>query len=293
MTEASSLIYDLGVHRGEDTEFYLKKGFRVVAVEADPAFCRAAAAKFAGPVAEGRLVIVNKAIAPRRGRTTFFVNQAVPVWSTADPDWAARNQRLGFPSTAITVDAVPLSDLIAEFGEAHYLKIDIEGMDRAALQSIGVTAARPDYISIESEKVSFAKLREEFEIFLELGYDRFKVVPQHLVPQQHPPDPPLEGCRAEHDFIKGASGLFGEEAPGRWMTADEAIETYKRIFLLYHLAGDEPLIRSWILLKLLRKLGLGRRWYDTHARRADRDRTSAVPVALSGVTEGHKLLTKN
>ena len=27
-----TLIYDVGAHRGEDTEFYLKKGFRVVAI---------------------------------------------------------------------------------------------------------------------------------------------------------------------------------------------------------------------------------------------------------------------
>jgi hypothetical protein len=30
------LIYDVGLHLGEDSEFYLKKGFNVVAVEANP-----------------------------------------------------------------------------------------------------------------------------------------------------------------------------------------------------------------------------------------------------------------
>ena len=30
------LIYDVGMHKGEDTEFYLRKGFRVIAIEADP-----------------------------------------------------------------------------------------------------------------------------------------------------------------------------------------------------------------------------------------------------------------
>jgi len=29
------LIYDVGLHKGEDAEFYLRKGFRVVAFEAD------------------------------------------------------------------------------------------------------------------------------------------------------------------------------------------------------------------------------------------------------------------
>ena len=29
------LIFDIGMHKGEDAEFYLRKGFRVVAFEAD------------------------------------------------------------------------------------------------------------------------------------------------------------------------------------------------------------------------------------------------------------------
>lgn len=31
------LIFDIGANNGDDTAFYLKKGFRVVAIEADPA----------------------------------------------------------------------------------------------------------------------------------------------------------------------------------------------------------------------------------------------------------------
>jgi hypothetical protein len=30
------LIFDIGAHRGEDTEYYLRRGFRVVAVECEP-----------------------------------------------------------------------------------------------------------------------------------------------------------------------------------------------------------------------------------------------------------------
>lgn len=31
-----NLIFDAGAHRGDDTDFYLGKGFRVVAAEANP-----------------------------------------------------------------------------------------------------------------------------------------------------------------------------------------------------------------------------------------------------------------
>lgn len=39
----NDLIYDIGLHQGQDTDFYLRKGFRVIAFEANPenaAFCR-------------------------------------------------------------------------------------------------------------------------------------------------------------------------------------------------------------------------------------------------------------
>jgi len=30
------LIYDIGLHDGDDTAYYLHKGYRVIAVDADP-----------------------------------------------------------------------------------------------------------------------------------------------------------------------------------------------------------------------------------------------------------------
>ncbi|HEY4250957.1 MAG TPA: FkbM family methyltransferase [Roseomonas sp.] len=270
MSDASGLVYDLGLHDGQDTEFYLKKGFRVVGVEANPALCQAAEARFASAIATGQLVVVNRAVALHRGPITFFINDVQSVWGTADPVWAERNRRLGAPSREITVEALPLGDLIANYGTPYYLKIDIEGMDRVALESLAATSERPRYVSIEAEKVSFSRLRQEFETFQALGYDRFKVVPQHRVAWQRPPDPPREGSAVAHRFETGASGLFGEEAPGGWISAEAAIEAYKRIFLLYHLAGDDPLLGSRTLVRVLRRLGLGGRWYDTHARLAAR-----------------------
>ncbi len=33
------LIYDVGMHNGADTDYYLKKGAKVVSIEADPQLC--------------------------------------------------------------------------------------------------------------------------------------------------------------------------------------------------------------------------------------------------------------
>ena len=55
------LIIDVGMHDGTDTAYYLAKGFRVVAVEANPALVRAAQDRFSVEIDEGRLAIIAAA----------------------------------------------------------------------------------------------------------------------------------------------------------------------------------------------------------------------------------------
>ena len=260
----SDLIFDLGMHRGEDTAFYLAKGYRVVAVEADPDLAAAARAKFADAIANGRLVIVDKAIADAPGRVTLHRN-ARSVWNTLDANWAARNELRGHHSQPIEIEATTLPDVIREHGVPFYLKIDIEGMDMAALASLEAVESRPKYVSIESDKCSFRALRQELATLNRLGYKRFKIVDQDAVPKQREPSPALHGATSGAPIVYGSSGLFGEEAPGQWMTEDEAIERYRSIFLRYALVGDDPYIRSKIVRKLLKQLGFRASWYDTHA----------------------------
>lgn len=263
------LIYDVGLHRGEDTQFYLAKGFRVVAIDANAELCAEASARFAPEVASGRLKILNIAVSAQAGEATFFRNAKRSEWGTIDPLWAERNRLKGSASTCAVVQAATLADLTREFGVPYYAKIDIEGLDLVALGSLGDAPARPKYVSVESEKVSFQALEAEFELLRKLGYDRFKVVAQHEVPRQRVPSPPREGQYCEHVFVRGASGLFGEEAPGNWVTADAAIEAYRPIFARYRLIGDAPDWRTRILRPLARAIGVGAGWYDTHARLAD------------------------
>jgi FkbM family methyltransferase len=266
-TRLDDLIFDVGFHTGEDTEFYLKKGFRVVAVEANPDLARAGGETFASAIASGQLTIVNKAVAETPGEVTFFLNTELSVWGTLYPEWAERNDRLGAKSRPISVEATTMADLFGQYGVPYYLKIDIEGADLIALKGLEGVAARPKFVSLESDKDSFRALRREFTIFEALGYNRFKVVPQaNIAVQQRPPNPPLEGGLTEHAFREGGSGLFGEEAPGPWMTSAQAIERYKPIFLRYALTGDDPLISNKRLVKLMRRCGLRENWYDTHAR---------------------------
>lgn len=276
----SDLIYDFGFHIGEDTEFYLKRGFRVVAVEANPDLCERGRAKFESAVRSGQLTIVNKAISDKPGKTTFFRNERRSEWGTIDPAWAARNARLGYHSDEITVEAITMADLLAEYGVPHFAKVDIEGFDMVAVQGLAEASERPTYISVEAEKDSFKALRHEFDVLASLGYDQFKVVSQSRVLRQRPRG-------VDHRFILGASGQFGEEAPGPWLTADQAIGRYKQIFFRHAVIGDDPVAPRW-LSAVVRRLPVIADWYDTHAKLAGTTTTVAGrPAPLTDL--GHFL----
>lgn len=272
------LVFDVGLHKGEDTEFYLEKGFRVVAFEADPDLAAHCRERFAAQLREGRLVIVEGAIvattpgidAPRT--VTFYKNLDKTVWGTTQAAWADRNARLGTRVQEIVVPVVDFAEALARHGIPRYLKIDIEGCDRACLDALARHDEKPDFLSIESDKKSFARLAAEIATLQALGYTRFAAVQQGSVQRQREPDPPREGRAAGHAFRPGSSGLFGLEAPAPWRTAQGILAHYRRIFRLYRWFGDDSLFaRNRYARKLLRAVEklAGRRipgWYDTHAR---------------------------
>jgi FkbM family methyltransferase len=260
----SDLIFDVGMHLGEDTEFYLKKGFRVVGIEADPRNCAQVAKRLAGQIAAGRLVVLNVAIAKKPGSTVFYRNLDMSIWGTTHESWVGRN--CGTRSEAIEVEGIAMERMFEDRGVPYYMKVDIEGSDLLCLEALRSAPTRPRYLSIESNKLSLTGVRQELDLMAELGYGGFKVIAQHRVADQHPPVPSREGRSVDHVFNEGASGLFGEEAPGRWVDASSALRLYRPIFMRYRLVGDDPMIKSWRVRTALQRLGFAAGWYDTHAR---------------------------
>jgi FkbM family methyltransferase len=285
-----SLVYDVGAHRGEDTEFYLQKGFRVIAIEANPNFCSEISERFSSYVETGKLIVLNVAVANASGPIDFYIDNVVSVWGTTNLEWVRRNSRLGAGHvTKMSVRAERLADIMNEYGVPHYCKIDIEGNDFAALESLANVEEPPSFVSIESEKLNWNDLVEELKTFRQLGYKRYKIIDQTLVPLQKCPAPPREGAYVDFQFEGGSSGLFGDELPGDWMDFFDAIEAYKGIFRGYALHGDNGLFRGtttpFHLLGKIQQMLAGVRgqkgyknpadifppagWYDTHARLAD------------------------
>lgn len=69
------LVLDIGMHRGADTEWCLAKGFRVVAVEANPALVKDVTERFADAIAAGRLIIENVGIGPSADTLPFSTGE--------------------------------------------------------------------------------------------------------------------------------------------------------------------------------------------------------------------------
>jgi FkbM family methyltransferase len=284
-----NLIFDVGLHLGEDSEFYLKKGFDVVAVEANPALADKTANRLKPYVDAGRLTIVNKAIARDEGPITFFASD-VSVWGTTDPKWAERNRRLGSSNSEVTISGIPFYRLLEQYGVPYYMKIDIEGADTLCLEGLLAKADRPKYVSLESSKTSFEDLVNEFCLLQKLGYRKYKIVAQHRIEEQRLPNPAREGRFIDYVFHEGSSGAFGRELPGEWLSLEQALKEYIRIFRKYRTVGDSgslssfareapksrrgrpianaaALARNMLNHKLLRSLKarLKAGWYDTHA----------------------------
>ncbi|MFL6760320.1 FkbM family methyltransferase [Sphingomonas sp.] len=274
----TELIYDIGMHDGEDSEFYLRKGFRVVAVEADPEICRTTAERLRTFLDSGQLTIVKRAIAPARGPLTFYRSET-SGWGSVVSKWAYDNAALGVASEPITVDGITLADLVGEYGNAFYMKVDIEGMDRRALESLAATSVRPKYVSMETSFArdpSFDAVRADFEVLTSLGYDRFKIINQTQVEDQLPPQPALAGSYVPIRFTSGASGLFGEESPGPWLTRESALAQFARFvrwkWLEVRLYRNMRyyLLYCKIMFRLTgRYSNLG--WYDIHAKHSSVD----------------------
>ena len=272
------LIYDVGMHKGEDTDYYSKKGFRVVGFEADPYLVKYCKKRFSDRIRKGELSIIEGAIVTKdisgedQETVKFYRNKDSSVLGTVSPGWANRNEMLGTVSEIVEVPIVDFAACLAEYGIPYYLKIDIEGSDSICLKALLNFEQRPSYVSIESEKIVFYKLIQEFTLLRQLGYTKFKAVQQMGVSLQSEPNPSKEGLYIGYRFENGSSGLFGEDLPGKWKNGDEIIKEYKKIFRLYNLFGDYGKLNKFcvgrmflkVLNKILRIPVPG--WYDTHAK---------------------------
>jgi FkbM family methyltransferase len=269
------LVYDVGMNRGEDTAYYLLRGYRVIGFEADPALAAKCRERFADALAAGRLTMIEGAITSLPTSTVPFFSYAgttwngidSSVWGSTDRDRMAR-KHVAVQPREIAVPAVDFAACLSEHGVPHYLKVDIEGADRLCLEALRDLPERPPYLSIEAEQEDPAAARAELDLLEELGYHEFKAVCQIEMLSAEIEFESPGGELVRHRFRWGSSGPFGPDLPGEWQTRSEIDRCYRGALRRHRIqtwTRRRPLRRRLTSPIYMRFLKLGR-YYDTHAR---------------------------
>jgi FkbM family methyltransferase len=262
-----SLIIDVGMHIGRDTEFYLKKGFNVIAIEANPILVNQAYSLFKEEILNNRLIIFDIAIAEYDGEIDFYVNNTHDDWGTTSKEFAMRNERFSTVNSLIKVKCTPFQKILKQIEMPYYIKIDIEGADILCLKALMEFEERPKYISIEAGLTSFEETFSELSLLWNLGYRKFKIVNQAINAGIQCINPSLEGNFVDYQFDGTCSGPFGEEAPGKWMSIEETFIKYRRLLVEQKYFGADGKLYNTFLHKIYEKLKREPAgWYDFHAK---------------------------
>lgn len=258
----NNLIYDLGMHEAHDTEYYLKQGYSVVAIDADAEMVEKAEKKFAKEIKEERLRLLHCAITDTEGGSVdFHICNDNTLWSSLNAEISGR-ENLDFET--VSVPSKRLDAIFSEYGVPYYCKIDIEGYDNLAIQTLKNAAELPQYISCESECINDKGEIEkggEFHTLnslYELGYRKFKLVDQESLFILGKPSfyytKKLSNNRwirsfqekilgqkvydwrknflhremyikqKKHLFMHGTTGPFGKDLLGKWFCYEDAKE---------------------------------------------------------------------
>jgi FkbM family methyltransferase len=259
------LVFDVGVYNGDDTAYYLFKGYRVLAIEADPSLMAGLRARFAAQIARGQLQILNIALAPTRGSMPFWICEGYSLWNSLDRETATRMGRTALP---VDVECWPLRDLLTHYGVPHYLKLSLHGEEHFCLADLDPEAL-PTYVSLELPR-DIGHSDKVFSRLLDLGYGASKIIDQtnqrQFVVRPQTITERLRGALKRHPrlqhtcektmgvgrrllhsvwerqsgeasvaqeagqqwiFPEGSSGPFGEETDGDWRTTADAYADWK------------------------------------------------------------------
>ena len=248
-------VFDVGMHTGEDTNFYLHKGFRVIGIDANPEMIERAKRLFAKECATGQFVPVHCAISLETGPVTVHISEK-SFWTSLNQSISTR---MGLAAHTVSVPSRTLAEITAEYGVPQYIKIDVEGYDAVAIKSLRGSNL-PEYISAEAEcadetsgKLSDDDAAEVLNTLYSAGYRRFKLVEQDSLTvlrkdrQFFDPKPrsrftkkfmKLTHIRSRDHFWacvrhlmffrRGASGPFGRDLTGERLTHEDALATLSR-----------------------------------------------------------------
>lgn len=265
-----NLIYDVGMHNGDDTAYYLSQGFDVIAIEADPSLVKNAQLRFSDEIMTNRLNIVAAGVSDNEGTVDFWICDDNTEWNSFSKEISSRE---GGKCHMIQIETIDFKSILEKYGIPYFMKVDIEGNDILCLKGIDKDE-KPKFISTECECVDDQGHTGQskdglhaLSILFELGYNKFKLINQRTF-YSYKKKPDLVGkfiylahrifynpfmrslpgavtiaqklttrgrleSKINYIFPMGGSGPWGNDTYGGWVCFDEAKSIYneqKKIF---------------------------------------------------------------
>lgn len=213
------VIYDLGANNGDDTEYYLLKADRVVAVEANPDLCNLMRKRFAAEITDGRLEVLNCVItAAHEGPVDFWLHETNHELSTAEkpgPD-AIRD------FTRRTLPGMPIARIVDDYGVPWYLKIDIQGSEKAILSAY-LAHFQPKFVSVEFTDPQLP------DMLVGYGYASFAIVDAGEIAGPVTIWNWQRRESSEHSFSARSTGPYGFDLRRKWMSVSDFLEYAKEV----------------------------------------------------------------
>ncbi len=205
----SKTIYDFGMNNGDDIEYYLKKGLKIVGVEANANLCEFCRKRFRQYLQDGQLTILNCALSQNEAPEpiTFYIHKTHHELSQLPRP----HQDVLSSFEATLVPQRKASSIVAEYGQPHYIKIDVEHFDHVVLADLFANNIFPDFISAESQSI------DVFCILVAGGYSSFNLVDGLSVPITYA-DAQIT-CptgKTAHSFNLYSTGPFGVDIVTPW-----------------------------------------------------------------------------
>jgi FkbM family methyltransferase len=168
---AGDLCFDLGSHIGNRVDVLTTLSCQVVAIEPHPFLASYLRRRFAG---NRDVVVDERAVSDESGEATLHWSPGHLTVSSLEPSWvdslqAVRAHNIAFTESR-TVDTVTIGELIRQYGEPRYCKIDVEGADLAVIRSLPIPI---DVVSFEHLPHRFDATEESLDALGRLANYRF------------------------------------------------------------------------------------------------------------------------
>ncbi len=134
--DSSKLVFDIGANEGFLTAIFRDAGFKVVTVEPAKRNIAILKQRFGN---DPNVIIAEAAVSDKEGEINFYESKINAAFGTASEKWKEQGALIHpdiVHRQAAVVKAITIDQLITQYGQPAFIKIDVEGHEEFAIKGI-------------------------------------------------------------------------------------------------------------------------------------------------------------